>query len=344
MNNLERLQSIFIINEEGKEPKYKQIVNSVVKGVDSNLLKIGDRLPSLNDLSFEFLLSKDTIQRAYIELRDRGIIESVQGKGFFIKAKYNEIPLKILLVFNKLTAYKKIIYNAFLNAMNIQAIIDLHIHNYDTQRFRNIIITNLGAYDYYVVMPFFFEYNKEVIDTFNLIPKDKLVLLNKDVSFIEPPYPVVYEDFENDIREALSLVLEEIREFSRIILIFSLNPMSNMEIITGFEKFCSQYQLTHDVFLGISHIEPEPGDLYIIIDDDDLAGFIKLCREKKLKIGSDVGIISYNETVLKEVLAEGITVISTDFNYMGQKIADLILNKEMQKIRNPFRIIRRISF
>jgi DNA-binding transcriptional regulator YhcF (GntR family) len=87
MSDLKNFQSIFRIDEGGKEPKYKQIVNSVIHGVNDDLLRIGDRLPSLNDLSFEFLLSKDTVQRAYIELRERGIIESVPDdqKKFFLK-------------------------------------------------------------------------------------------------------------------------------------------------------------------------------------------------------------------------------------------------------------------
>jgi DNA-binding transcriptional regulator YhcF (GntR family) len=344
MNNLDNLSSVFRINEKIKESKSKQIVNSVINGIKSNLLKIGDRLPSLNEISFEYCLSKDTVQRAYIELRDRGIIESVPGKGFFIKGSYTEDPLRILLVFNKLSAYKKIIYNAFMYAMNTQAIIDLQVHNYDAQRFSHIIRDNLNDYDFYVIMPFFFEYNKQVIDVFKLIPRDKLILVNKDINFIDPPYPVIYEDFENDIQEALTDVLDEIINYSRVILIFPLAPMSNIEIITGFEKFCTKHQLHHDVVLGISHIEPEFKDLYIVIDDDDLADLIKICRDKKLKIGSKVGIISYNETVLKEVLAEGITVISTDFKYMGEKIAELILNKEKVKIKNPFRMIRRTSF
>ena len=76
----------------------------------------------------------------------------------------------------------------------------------------------------------------------------------------------------------------------------------------------------------------------------DLAELIKLCRDKNLSVGADIGIISYNETVLKEVLAEGITVISTDLTYMGEKLAWLILSKEKVKIKNPFRMIRRKSF
>ena len=319
-------------------------MEAVIEGVRTDVLKIGDSLPSLNDVSFEFDVSKDTVQRAYIGLRDRGIIESVPGKGFYVKAKSSENPLEILLVFNKLTAYKKTIYNAFMHTMNTRANIDLHVHEYDPLRFENIIKCSLDRYDHYVIMPFFFDYSTHVIDTFKLIPKHKLVLVNKDVSFLESPYPVICEDFENDICEALGQVLDEIRGYHRIILVFPLDPMSNREIITGFETFCKQNQLPYDILLGNSDLNLQDRDLYIIIEDDDLAEFVKICREKRFRIGQDIGIISYNETVLKEVLEKGITVISTDFRHMGEKLAKMILAKEKIKIKNPFKMIRRRSF
>jgi DNA-binding transcriptional regulator YhcF (GntR family) len=344
MSDIDKIRTIFKIDSGRKEPKSKQIMEAVIEGIRTDILKIGESLPSLNDVSFEFDVSKDTVQRAYIGLRDRGIIESVQGKGFYVKAKSSENPLEILLVFNKLTAYKKTIYNAFMHTMNTRANIDLHVHEYDPLRFENIISCSLDRYDYYVIMPFFFDYSTHVIDTFKLIPKHKLVLVNKDVSFLEPPYPVIYEDFENDIKEALGQVVNEIREYHRIVLIFPLDPMSNREIITGFEMFCKQNQLPYDIILGNSDLDLKEKDLYIIIDDDDLAEFIKICREKPFGIGSDIGIISYNETVLKEVLAEGITVISTDFKYMGESLAQMILSKENIKMKNPFHLIRRKSF
>jgi DNA-binding transcriptional regulator YhcF (GntR family) len=344
MNETDKILRIFKIDGRKKEPKSKQIINAVTEAVKKEDLEIGERLPSLNNVSFELDVSKDTIQRAYVGLCDRGIIESVPGKGFYVKAKPSDSALKILLVFNKLTAYKKSIYNAFLHTLNTQANVDFHVHDYDPQRLESIIKLHMDQFDYYVIMPFFYHYDKKIIDLFKLIPKDKLVLVNKDVQFLEYDYPVIYEDFENDICEALLPVLNEIRSYNRIVLVYPLDPMSNREIITGFEKFCKMNSLTHEVYIGMSDINLEEKDLYIIIDDDDLAEFIKLCRDQNLSVGTDVGIISYNETVLKEVLAEGITVISTDLTYMGEKLAWLILSKEKVKIKNPFRMIRRKSF
>jgi len=218
------------------------------------------------------------------------------------------------------------------------------LSDHDPKRFEEIINSHLDRFDYYVIMPFFYHYDKKITDLFKLIPKDRLVLVNKDVPFLDYDYPVIYEDFESDICEALLPVLDEIRNYKRLILVYPLDPMSNREIITGFEKFCRMHRLAHEVQIGMSDIIIQKKDLYIIIDDDDLAEFIKLCKDENYRIGTDTGIISYNETVLKEVLAEGITVISTDFKFMGERLAGMILNGEKGKVKNPFRMIRRNSF
>lgn len=70
---------------------------------------------------------------------------------------------------------------------------------------------------------------------------------------------------------------------------------------------------------------------------------IRICGQKGLRIGKDIGIISYNETPLKEILLERITVISTDHECMGCSAARLILEKRSEHIKNPFTLIRRKS-
>ncbi|MNL72289.1 hypothetical protein D3C87_1975770 [compost metagenome] len=70
---------------------------------------------------------------------------------------------------------------------------------------------------------------------------------------------------------------------------------------------------------------------------------IKLARKKKLKLGKDVGLISYNDTLVKEVLEDGITVISTDFEAMGKTVAQAILEEKTITKRNPTKVIKRHS-
>jgi DNA-binding LacI/PurR family transcriptional regulator len=58
--------------------------------------------------------------------------------------------------------------------------------------------------------------------------------------------------------------------------------------------------------------------------------------QKKLVIGKDVGIISYNETPLKKFILNGITTISTDFEMMGRMAAELIINRSKDRVEVPF--------
>ena len=77
--------------------------------------------------------------------------------------------------------------------------------------------------------------------------------------------------------------------------------------------------------------------------DDDLVTLIKRIKKQKLKLGKEIGILSYNETPLKEILLDGITVISTDFEKLGDTAAQLVLDGKKEHIINPFRFVIRNS-
>ena len=83
------------------------------------------------------------------------------------------------------------------------------------------------------------------------------------------------------------------------------------------------------------------GDLFIVIDETDLVNLVKQVREDEYILGKEIGIISYNDTPLKDLL--GITVISTDFKMMGETAATMILNKEKGRVKVDFNFIDRNS-
>jgi DNA-binding LacI/PurR family transcriptional regulator len=70
---------------------------------------------------------------------------------------------------------------------------------------------------------------------------------------------------------------------------------------------------------------------------------VKIARNYQLKLGKKFGIVSFNDTMLKEVVAGGITTISTDFAEMGKTLADMVLNKKSIQVRNPAKLIIRNS-
>jgi DNA-binding LacI/PurR family transcriptional regulator len=74
-----------------------------------------------------------------------------------------------------------------------------------------------------------------------------------------------------------------------------------------------------------------------------LIRIIKKIKETDFEIAKDIGIISYNDSLLKEVVEGGITTISTDFNYMGKRLAEMVLNNEFAQVENPNSLLIRQS-
>jgi DNA-binding transcriptional regulator YhcF (GntR family) len=304
----------------------------------------GQQLPSINELSETHLLSRDTVEKAYKELRRQGIIESVKGKGYFINRTDVNSPIRVLLVFNKISNYKKQIYNAFMQTLGFNATVTLYIHHSNIEIFENLILNSLGAYDYYVIMPHFYEQEDKVLDILNKIPADQLILLDKDLPAYKNKFATVYQDFDNDIYEALDKAIKRLKTYERLIYVNPNLVPYPAEIRNGFQRFCRMNDFKYSIIDGIEQdTDVHAGEAFIVIEETDLANLIRICRDNQLGIGKDVGIISYNETPLKEILLDGITVISTDHECMGRTAAQLILDKKKGHIKNPFTLIRRKS-
>ncbi|MBD0280195.1 MAG: LacI family DNA-binding transcriptional regulator [Flavisolibacter sp.] len=83
--------------------------------------------------------------------------------------------------------------------------------------------------------------------------------------------------------------------------------------------------------------------MYINLMEDDLVSLIEKLIATDFVIGKDIGIISYNETLIKKVLLNGITTMSTDFQMMGEKTAELILNQSIEQLEVKFHLNLRNS-
>ncbi|RYU78568.1 GntR family transcriptional regulator [Hymenobacter persicinus] len=326
-----------------KTPKYKQIVQSVITDIERGTLKKGDQLPSISELSAEYYLARDTVEKAYRELRERGFCTSVQGKGYYVQAPDNN-KIKILLVFNKLSSYKKIIYYAFLQALGDRATVDLQIHHYSASLFQEIIEKNLGKYNYYVVMPHFTQ-DLDKADyraVLNSIPAEELVFLDKDLTDYKRDVLTVYQDFDKDIFTALEGVQDLLEKYQKLVLVLpSVGNNYPVEIAWGFRTFCINAGKEFAVKEHALNEVLEPGTAYVVVETTDLAELIKKVRQTPYLLGREIGILSFNASTLKELL--GITVITTDFESMGRTAAELLLDKQRVKVKNPFYTIRRGS-
>jgi GntR family transcriptional regulator len=76
---------LFQINFKSGTPVYLQLVEQVRHAAASGGLRAGEPLPSIRPLAEELRLNRNTIAKAYAELESQGVIETVPGKGCFLK-------------------------------------------------------------------------------------------------------------------------------------------------------------------------------------------------------------------------------------------------------------------
>jgi DNA-binding LacI/PurR family transcriptional regulator len=87
----------------------------------------------------------------------------------------------------------------------------------------------------------------------------------------------------------------------------------------------------------------EKGKVYFSLNNAEIWEILKDCKAKKLKPGRDVGVLSHNDEVVKELIGGGITTYSTDFALMGKRAGQAIVKKERVQEIIPTILIRRDS-
>ena len=325
-------------------PIYLQIVNSITDAIRRGNYKKGERIYSINELSNEYFLARDTVQKAYNILHERGIITSVKGKGYYVNETDIDTTYRVLLLFSKISNYKRQIYNAFVDTLGKNAAVDIKIHHFNTGILKEHISNHLNDYDYFVIMPHFYDNPAEALTIIKTIPSDQLIILDKNIPYTDLNSAAVYQDFQNDIVDALEQGLDLLGKYDKLYLAYPDVDAYSPEIPVGFRKFCMQNNYKNAILPEINDdTVVSAREAYIVIEENDLCRLIRKAREQNLEIGKDVGIISYNDSPLKEILLDGITVMTTDHVKMGQTATKFILDNSKEKIKNPFVLIKRKS-
>jgi DNA-binding transcriptional regulator YhcF (GntR family) len=330
------------INHDSEIPKYKQVVELIISDIEAGIFKKGQRIPSINETSEEFLISRDTVEKAYVYLKKKGILSSVRGKGYYVNQINVQKKIKVALIFNKLSNYKRSIYYSFVKTLGNKAGVDVFIYNYNLHQFEDIIENQLTNYDYFAILPQFNDESADVTSMIKKIPKEKVLLIDRNLDSLKG-YPVVYQEYEKDIQVALGKGIGLIKNYKKINLVFPINQYYSKNILRGFQIFCQVNELDFSIIdqLEVNHVKKNQA--YVLITDEDLYRFIKISKNKNWKLGKDIGVVAYNDNPVKELLEDGITTISTNHDEIGRIAAQMILTKDFRRIKSPFEFIQRKS-
>lgn len=330
-------------------PVYKQLIQSIQNLVFKGKYKQGDFIPSMNELAGELEISKETVKKAYSILREQGIIESAHGKGFYVTDK-NENNIKILLLFDKISTYKQVLYSSFLSNIGENAEITIRLHNQDIDLFEHFINENLDDYDYYIVTPHFplkTNIRKKTVKILKRIPNRKLILLDNHITELPGNFGSVYQDFEHDIESGLNESINILKRFKTLKVFSTKGSMYASLIEKGIERFCFKNKMSFKIYKDIDTNKIEKQEVFLILNsqlDNELIQLVKTAKQKNFIIGKDIGIISYNESPINEIILDGLTVFSTDFKQMGELAAKMIKEKSLKKVKCDFSLIRRNTF
>lgn len=298
--------------------KVTQLADTLSQAISMKEFHEGDSLPSINQLSAQYKVSRDTVFKAFLDLRERGLIDSTPGKGYYVTSQVTNI----LLLLDQYTPFKEALYNSFVRRLPINYKVDLLFHQYNERLFNTIIRESTGKYKKYVVMNFD---NEKFSTALNKINPARLLLLDFG-KFEKEKYSYICQDFDEEFYKALLSLNEKIQKYRQLVFLFSKglkHPQSSKEY---FIRFCQEQGFLYEVIEDIENLTVRKGTAYIAIKQQDVVKVVKQGRLEGLKCGSDFGLLAYNDIPSYEVIDEGITALSIDWDMMGNEAANFVLN------------------
>lgn len=335
---------ILAVDEHVAIPKSVQLSNAFLHALEKGDLLKDDLLPSAIELSEQLNIPISVIEALYKGLQDNQVILPVPGEETFLVNSGSEKPLSILVLFNKLSRHKKIILDAFIQALAGRYLLDFHIYHNELRIFKKILKqAEKKDYARYMVIPSFEEDDQRAYHLLNAIPKEKLLLIDKLDPLVKGNFAAVYEDFEKDIYDSLQQLNGSLSKYQTIKLLYPDNSYYPKAIINGFSRYCIDYAFDYAVFSDIHQETIRENVAYICLSEDDLILLVDKMLVSGYKIGKDIGVISYNETPIKKLIVNGVTTISTDFRLMGAKAAEMVSSPQHDLFAVPSAVIIRNS-
>ncbi|WP_136480716.1 GntR family transcriptional regulator [Cognatitamlana onchidii] len=315
-------------------PKYIKVVNAFKESIEANVFKAGDSIPSINEFSKDYSISRDTVFKAYTLLKKQGYIKATPNKGYYI----SESQKRVLLLISTFKAYKEVFYHSFMSYMSDNVIVDLQFHHYNIKNFKSMLNPDNGKYYKYVVMGFD---HPEVTKSLSQIDSEKLLLIDWKAN-LGCSGNFVFQDFGEAFYSALQKASKQLHKYKALSFVYPEFTNHPIESVEYFKKFCANYNFKYSVCNNSKDLKVTQGTAYICVNDRILYELLEQTTEKEYDLGTDVGILSYNDTPLKRFTYKGISVISIDFKEFGAKVASFVTssNQPLQTYLDTHLILR----
>lgn len=325
-----------ILEFDQNKSKVRQIADAIRTAISNGEFKEGDILPSINKISSEYGIARDTVYKAFQDLKEKGIIESAPTKGYFVSNTVNNI----FVLLDIFSPYKEDLYKELTANLPLNYRLDLYFHHYNKRSFNNIILDSIGRYDIYLITNLQNDAYSEVLDR---LDNSKVLLLDLG-KFKKDKFSFVCQGFDTTLYECLSSALHKFEKYKEICFVFNAKSEHPKSSVPYFERFCGDNNLKYSIITrDLSPFDIVPGTAYLAARHIDMIQIVKTCRLQNYELGKDVGLITFNDAPMLEVIENGITCISTDFKQMGKVAAEYIKTRNKVQTYIPTKLILRGS-
>lgn len=312
--------------------KVTRLADAIGRSLSRRDCAPGDPLPSINLLSLRYNVSRDTVFKAFSELKRRGVVESVPAKGYFVSRG----AVEVLLLLDRDNARSSELYETLVGELPANCNVDLRFHRCDGERFRRIVTESIGRYNYYLVMDCRDDAGVRALDA---VDPAKLLLLDATAPDMER---FAYAcRCETTLYDCLEQGRRLFARYDRIRLVLSGAAAGPTGCRSCFERFCRDCGFVGEVLSEME--EPRAGTAYLLADRIHLIGLVKAVRRRGFALGREVGAVALDDEPMFEVVGDGITAISTDARAMGRLASEFVRTRRRIQTYVPARLVVRSS-
>lgn len=202
----------FSLRRQAVTPLFRQMLDAVIAAVAAGRLRRGDRLPTVARVCREQQVARETVLKAYGQLKARGILSAAPRHGYFVASEAVARELNVLLLFDEFTPYKQQLFHGFKDALGADAAVDLFFHHYRADVFQALLREKAGRYSHYVVMPF---PAPAVVSALGELPASQVLVLDR-LDTATAAYPRLGQEFQTAVEASLEAAWERLRRYARL--------------------------------------------------------------------------------------------------------------------------------
>lgn len=334
------IHKIKSLQEHKTLSKHQRISLAITEAIDAKKLGIGDKLPSINLMVSKIGYARRTVVKAYEVLKEKGLVASKQNKGYFIIDTNTQINTKVALVLFAYQSIQEDFHTVFTEALGETYRVDIFFHHNNIPLFKSILKSIIGNYGKYVVAPI---QNEALIPLLNGLEAQKLLLVDRYIN-VGPNISYVTQEFQKNTYSILEDYKNVIGKYNAIHFIFNPSNDYSPEVLKKvFLEFVTNNSMNHEIYKTMQEDKVKKGIIFFVKNDSCLWPLIKTCKNKGLVVGQDVGVLSYDDNILKELVCEGISTISTDFKRMAELAAQHIRDNTLMQEIVPTKMVWRKS-